>query len=127
MARYFVSMYTDGPATRWNVIDWDTQEWVRRFASKTDAQQYADAMNEKQPETSDIQLPYPTAGQPLKSTQAMRDRCRELSNGERDDYDRAVLCILDDLESLLRPCGECHLKPGERCDICGRLSLTGTP
>lgn len=56
----------------------------------------------------------------MKSTQAMRDRCRELSNSERDDYDRAVICVLDDLEALLRPCGECHLQAGERCDICGR-------
>ena len=23
-------------------------------------------------------------------------------------------------EVLLRPCGECQLKPGERCDICGK-------
>ncbi len=56
----------------------------------------------------------------MKSTQAMRDRCRELSNTERDDYDRAVIYILDDLEGLLRPCGECHLQPGERCNICGK-------
>ena len=39
----------------------------------------------------------------MKSTQAMRDRIRELSAPERDDYDRAVLCVLDDLEALLRP------------------------
>ncbi len=37
----------------------------------------------------------------MKSTQAMRDRCRELSFPNRDDYDRAVLCILDDLEDAL--------------------------
>jgi hypothetical protein len=36
----------------------------------------------------------------MKSTQAMRDRCRELSKPDRDDYDRAVICILDDLEAL---------------------------
>jgi hypothetical protein len=30
----------------------------------------------------------------------MRDRCRELSKPDRDDYDRAVICILDDLEAL---------------------------
>jgi hypothetical protein len=56
----------------------------------------------------------------MKSTKAMRDRIRELSNSERDDYDRAVLCVVDDLEVLLTPCGECHLHPGERCDICGK-------
>ena len=57
------------------------------------------------------------------STQAMRDRCRELSNAERDDYDRAVVCIIDHLEALLHnsaPCGECHIQPGEVCDICGK-------
>jgi hypothetical protein len=36
----------------------------------------------------------------MKSTQAMRDRCRELSKPDRDDYDRAVICIIDDLEAL---------------------------
>jgi hypothetical protein len=36
----------------------------------------------------------------MKSTQAMRDRCRELSKPDRDDYDRAVICIIDDLETL---------------------------
>jgi len=39
----------------------------------------------------------------MKSTQAMRDRIRELaSNDGGDDYDRAVLCALDDLDGLLR-------------------------
>jgi hypothetical protein len=41
MNRYFVSSYTDGPATRWNVIDRNTQEWIRRFSSKEDAEEYA--------------------------------------------------------------------------------------
>lgn len=53
----------------------------------------------------------------MKSTQAMRDRCRELSNSD-NDYDRVVICVLDDLEAMLRPCGD--LQPGERCDICGK-------
>lgn len=22
-----------------------------------------------------------------------------------------------------RPCGECHLQPGERCDVCGALNV----
>ncbi len=35
--RYFVSLYTDGPATRWNVIDRRTQEWVQRFATEDEA------------------------------------------------------------------------------------------
>jgi hypothetical protein len=38
----------------------------------------------------------------MKSTQAMRDRARELMSKERDDYDRAFECVLDDLEGLLR-------------------------
>ena len=63
----------------------------------------------------------------MKSTQAMRDRCRELSKPHHDDYDRAVICILDDLEAMLRPCGECHLQPGERCDICGKSRVVGSP
>ena len=45
MPRYFVSQYTDGPATRWNVIDRQTQEWIRRFASQEEAQQHADKLN----------------------------------------------------------------------------------
>jgi len=41
MPRYFVTMYTDGPLDRWNVIDRRTQEWVRRFATEQDALDYA--------------------------------------------------------------------------------------
>lgn len=37
----------------------------------------------------------------MKSTQAMRDRIRELMTDPQDDYDRAVECVLDDLESFL--------------------------
>jgi hypothetical protein len=44
-SRYFISEYTDGPATRWNVIDRQTQEWVRRFASEAEAQQHANKLN----------------------------------------------------------------------------------
>ena len=44
-ARYFVSEYTDGPATRWNVIDRQTQEWIRRFPTKEAAQEHADKLN----------------------------------------------------------------------------------
>lgn len=36
-SRYFVSPYTDGPSTRWNVIDRRTQEWVQRFPTEDDA------------------------------------------------------------------------------------------
>jgi hypothetical protein len=45
LRHYFVSQYTDGPATRWNVIDRQTQEWVRRFATEAEAQQHADKLN----------------------------------------------------------------------------------
>lgn len=38
----------------------------------------------------------------MKSTQAMRDRCRELSKPHADDYDRAVICVIDDLEAILK-------------------------
>jgi len=40
-ARYFISSYTDGPSTCWNVIDRHTQEWVRRFPTKEAAEAYA--------------------------------------------------------------------------------------
>jgi hypothetical protein len=43
--RYFISAYTDGPLDRWNVIDRNTQEWIRRFPSKEEAQEYADKLN----------------------------------------------------------------------------------
>jgi hypothetical protein len=45
--RYSVATYTDGPATRWNVIDHSTQEWVRRFASETNAKEYAAKLEAK--------------------------------------------------------------------------------
>lgn len=44
MKRYFVSQYTDGPATRWNVVDRRSQEWVIRFADKEDAEDHAAAL-----------------------------------------------------------------------------------
>jgi hypothetical protein len=47
MPRYFVSVYTDGPAMRWNVIDRQTQEWARRFASEAEAKAYADKLNDR--------------------------------------------------------------------------------
>jgi|GEM_PF-5881890 len=49
MPRYFVSIYTDGPATRWNVIDRRTQEWVRRFSTEQEALGYAAALNDPSP------------------------------------------------------------------------------
>jgi hypothetical protein len=38
----------------------------------------------------------------MKSTKAMRNRIRELMTDPIDDYDRAVLCVLDDLEHMLK-------------------------
>lgn len=38
---------------------------------------------------------------PLKTTRAMRERIRELANPIRDDFDRAVLAALDDLEGII--------------------------
>jgi hypothetical protein len=51
--QYFVSSYTDGPSTRWNVIDRLTQEWVRRFPSKEEAEQYAEKL-----ESGALMLPH---------------------------------------------------------------------
>lgn len=47
MQRYFVSIYTDGPVTRWNVIDRQTQEWIRRFPTKEEAESYARSLEKK--------------------------------------------------------------------------------
>lgn len=47
MARYFVRPYTDGPLDRWNVIDRQSQEWVRRFPTKAEAETYAAEMEKK--------------------------------------------------------------------------------
>lgn len=44
VSRYFVSMYTDGPSISWNVIDRQTQEWVRRFPTKEAAEEYATSL-----------------------------------------------------------------------------------
>ncbi len=38
---------------------------------------------------------------PMVSTAPMRSRIRELAVPERDDFDRAVLIILDDFDRLL--------------------------
>ena len=42
----------------------------------------------------------------MKSTQAMRDRIRELATPERDDFDRAVLAVVDDLEAIKLSLGQ---------------------
>jgi hypothetical protein len=42
---------------------------------------------------------------PLTSTPEMRNRLRELAQPARDDFDRGVLVVLDDLEQLVRRYG----------------------
>jgi hypothetical protein len=39
----------------------------------------------------------------MKSTHLMREHLREIAGNERDDFDRAVLCVLDDFEALRTP------------------------
>lgn len=46
----------------------------------------------------------------MKSTQLMRNRLRELSKPNLDDYDRAVIAVLDDLEIILGR-SECPYNP----------------
>lgn len=36
----------------------------------------------------------------MKTTEPMRSRIRELSNPDRDDYDRAVILLCDDFDSI---------------------------
>lgn len=36
----------------------------------------------------------------MESTEAMRDRVKELASPIRDDYDRAVLCVLRDFDKI---------------------------
>jgi hypothetical protein len=47
MPRYFVSMKTDGPTTRWQVIDRQTHEWVRHFKDKRAAEAYASELEKR--------------------------------------------------------------------------------
>ena len=41
---YYISMYTDGPSTLWNVNDGSSHEWLRRFSTAEEAQAYADEL-----------------------------------------------------------------------------------
>ena len=47
MPRYTTAPYTDGPATWFNVIDRQSQEWIRRFPSEKEAQEYAAKLESK--------------------------------------------------------------------------------
>jgi hypothetical protein len=42
-----------------------------------------------------------TYRRPLRSTRAMRQRLRELAQPSRDDFDWAVIAVLDDLEAII--------------------------
>ena len=76
---------------------------------------------------------------------ALFAHCKEVSDGERhacsiavwmtkmdatadDADDKGVAGWLDEAEARVKrrgaktPCGECHLQPGERCDVCGASS-----
>lgn len=48
MNRYFVSMYTDGPATRWQAIDRRSQDIVAVFATEEEAKSRAEKLNDGQ-------------------------------------------------------------------------------
>jgi len=54
----------------------------------------------------------------MKSTQAMRDRIRELMTDPIDDYDRAVLCVLNELEQMLN---EPQRSAGKESDVVAEL------
>ena len=77
---------------------------------------------------------------------ALFAHCKEVSDGERhacsiavwmtkmdatadDADDKGVAGWLDEAEARVKrrgaktPCGECHLQPGERCDVCSASSV----
>jgi hypothetical protein len=41
-------------------------------------------------------------------------------NARQDFYAAGGHEAIARLAAVLEPCGECHLVPGERCDICGK-------
>jgi hypothetical protein len=45
MPRFFISSYTDGPDTSWQVIDRRTQDIVRRFTTEEAARAHARKLN----------------------------------------------------------------------------------
>lgn len=57
----------------------------------------------KDPRSPSDQFHYLMSGcRDMKSTPAMRARVRELAESPRDDFDRAILAVLDDVEGPLR-------------------------
>jgi hypothetical protein len=48
---------------------------------------------------------YTTEKPPVASTPEMRNRLRELAKPGADDFDRAVLIVLDDLERVVKHYG----------------------
>ena len=48
--------------------------------------------------------------------------------GKSDDYAREVFARYGWKASVIgKPCGECHLKPDEVCDICGAINRQDRP
>ncbi len=60
----------------------------------------------------------------MKSTQAMRDRIRDLITEPQDDYDRAVECVLDDMDAAYKALEDISaMDPkGIRADDLGRAA-----
>lgn len=50
------------------------------------------------------------------------DQPAEIVAAHNAGVDRAIGFIRNAIKALEVPCGECHLKPGETCDICGRVA-----
>lgn len=51
----------------------------------------------------------------MKSTPDMRARARELATPPRDDFDRAVLAVLDDFDAALTLAGNARREAIEEC------------
>jgi len=58
---------------------------------------------------------------------AWNEQADEFNQWDSLDSDEKVSFALKVAKGLsATPCGECHLNPGERCDICGALEpVTG--
>lgn len=46
---------------------------------------------------------------------------------KRSDPREPLIPIAPDARVGKPPCGECHLRPGERCDICGAIEAASDP
>jgi hypothetical protein len=70
-----------------------------------------------------------------REAEALRDFVKEIVDGNYDVHGIDARLALDLLQKRARkllaaihktPCGECHIKPGETCDICGATEPTTT-